>query len=55
METAQNDSLDIKDALDYSRSFMMWDAPPNPNDHRKPGHISRGATALVFSLMRGAS
>ena len=47
METAQKGSLDIKDALDYSRSFMMWDAPPNPNDHRKPGHKPWGNSARI--------
>ena len=37
----------ITDALDYSRSFMMWDAPYNPNDHRKPGHMPWGNSARI--------
>lgn len=41
------EKLKITDALDYSRSFMMWDAAPNPNDHRKPGHMPWGNSARI--------
>ena len=47
MTTPQKGALDINDALDYSRSFMMWDAPPKPNDHRKPGHMPWGNSARI--------
>ena len=47
MGTARRDSLDITDACDYSRSFMTWNAPYNPNDHRKPGHMPWGNSARI--------
>lgn len=45
MPTSENPS--VTDALDYSRSFMMWDAPYNPNDDRKPGHMPWGNSARI--------
>ena len=45
MPTSENPS--VTDALDYSRSVMMWDAPYNPNDDRKPGHMPWGNSARI--------
>lgn len=47
MATAPESGSDIKDICDFSRSFMTWDAPPNPNDHRKPGHMPWGNSARI--------
>src|SRR5919198_77724 len=35
------------DALDFSRSFMTWWAPPNLNDKRLPGHMPWGNGARI--------
>lgn len=35
------------DATDFSRSYMYWTVPPNPNDTRKPGHMGWGNSVRI--------
>jgi hypothetical protein len=33
---------------DFGNSYMTWEAPHNPNDHRKPGHMPWGNSARIL-------
>jgi hypothetical protein len=33
---------------DFSRSYVTWSIPPDPNDHRKPGHMPWGNSARIL-------
>src|SRR5688572_13241949 len=35
------------DATDFSRSYMYWTVPPNPNDTRQPGHMPWGNSVRI--------